>query len=263
MLQNQVVYNEIALRNILGFIPTYFRPPYGYLTPSVASYLGGLGYHLIVWDIDTKDYMNDDPSLIGISKNYFSGNLSAPNGVSGHIELSHDVHAQTAAQLVEYMLQTLASKGYKAVTVGECLGDDPKNWYRDAGGVPSLSTNGVPTRTVVAQNNVGGGSSTSSSSTTPVSSILSSSISATASSVTSSPSLSTSTTPNHTAIAATLSSSTPVISTISSIFIVVHTSTISSTNVAATNTSKSDSNGLRASACMCRLLLAAGVAILI
>jgi hypothetical protein len=32
--------------------------------------------------------------------------------------------------LVEYMLKGLLSKGYKPVTVGECLGDPKANWYR-------------------------------------------------------------------------------------------------------------------------------------
>lgn len=44
--------------------------------------------------------------------------------------IGHDIHNQTANVLVEYMLQGLQAKGYKAVTVGECLGDPKANWYR-------------------------------------------------------------------------------------------------------------------------------------
>jgi hypothetical protein len=32
------------------------------------------------------------------------------------------------------MLQTLQAKGYRAVTVGECLGDPEANWYRSDSG---------------------------------------------------------------------------------------------------------------------------------
>jgi hypothetical protein len=32
------------------------------------------------------------------------------------------------------MLQTLQAKGYRAVTVGECLGDPEENWYRSSSG---------------------------------------------------------------------------------------------------------------------------------
>jgi hypothetical protein len=39
--------------------------------------------------------------------------------------------------LTEYMLSTLTQLGYKAVTVGDCLGDPKENWYRTAGGAGS------------------------------------------------------------------------------------------------------------------------------
>jgi hypothetical protein len=39
--------------------------------------------------------------------------------------------------LTEYMLSTLTQLGYKAVTVGECLGDPADNWYRRADGSAS------------------------------------------------------------------------------------------------------------------------------
>lgn len=32
------------------------------------------------------------------------------------------------------MLKAIKEKGYKAVTVGECLGDAKENWYRVDGG---------------------------------------------------------------------------------------------------------------------------------
>jgi hypothetical protein len=44
--------------------------------------------------------------------------------------ISHDIHNQTSNMLVEYMLQKLLVKGYKPVTLGECLGDPKENWYR-------------------------------------------------------------------------------------------------------------------------------------
>jgi hypothetical protein len=46
------------------------------------------------------------------------------------ITLNHDNHQQTAYYLTDYMLQMVQSKGYRAVTVGECLGDPDANWYR-------------------------------------------------------------------------------------------------------------------------------------
>src|SRR5690606_3825763 len=35
-------------------------------------------------------------------------------------------------KLTQFMIDGALSAGYKMVTVGECLGDAPGNWYRDA-----------------------------------------------------------------------------------------------------------------------------------
>jgi peptidoglycan/xylan/chitin deacetylase (PgdA/CDA1 family) len=139
LVQNQIIYNEMAFRNIFGWVPTYLRPPYGSCddASTCLSTLNSLGYHIITWDVDTKDYLNDDPTLIQNSKNWFAGNVSNPSGGNSYIELSHDIHQQTALTLVSFMLDTLIARGYKAVAVGECMGDPSTNWYRDAGGVPA------------------------------------------------------------------------------------------------------------------------------
>lgn len=144
LVQNQIIYNEMAFRNIFGFIPAYIRPPYGFCasSPTCLSTLNDLGYHIILYDIDTKDYQNDDPAVIQNSKNWFSGNVSNPAGGKSFIELSHDTHQQTALTLVSFMLDTLTARGYKAVTVGECMSDPKTNWYRDAGGVPGAPAPG-------------------------------------------------------------------------------------------------------------------------
>ena len=64
----------------------------------------------------------------------FSGALAASDlSQASHIVLSHDIHEQTAHVLVDFMLETLADYGYRAVTVGECLGDPSENWYRQGG----------------------------------------------------------------------------------------------------------------------------------
>ncbi|KAF8854599.1 glycoside hydrolase/deacetylase [Acephala macrosclerotiorum] len=149
LMQNQVIYNEMAFRNLFGFFPTYIRPPYGYCSGSsgCSDYLNSLGYHIIYWDIDTKDYLNDDPVLILNSEHYFAGNVSSTASGNSYIPLAHDIHQNTALTLVGYMLDTLTARGYKPVTVGECLGDPRANWYRDAGGIPSSATTTIPQTT--------------------------------------------------------------------------------------------------------------------
>jgi peptidoglycan/xylan/chitin deacetylase (PgdA/CDA1 family) len=140
--QAQVIYNEMAFRNLFGWFPTYFRCPY--LDCTVASgcfdLLNNLGYHIINMDIDTLDYMNDAADLIQNSRNIFSNDVSSDSAHNSYIPLTHDIHYQTVINLTAFMIDTLFARGYKPVTVGECLDDPPANWYRDASGTISGNT---------------------------------------------------------------------------------------------------------------------------
>ncbi|UKZ51156.1 hypothetical protein TrVGV298_004912 [Trichoderma virens] len=132
--RTEMIYNEMAFRNILGFVPTYMRPPF--LECSMSSgcieTMEDLGYHIISTNLDTKDYENDDPVLIQKSKDKFSSMQSPDESSHSYIVLAHDVHYQTVITLTKYMIETSRSRGYKLVTVGECLGDPSENWYRSA-----------------------------------------------------------------------------------------------------------------------------------
>ncbi|KAL5343538.1 hypothetical protein BJX70DRAFT_393596 [Aspergillus crustosus] len=131
--RTQLLWNEVALRNILGYFPTYMRPPYSSCTMETGCLndMGDLGYHVVLYDIDTEDYSHDSPDKIQGSKDIFDENLA--RGKLTHkswLVIAHDVHEQTVHNLTKHMLTRLQADGYRAVTVGECLGDPQKNWYR-------------------------------------------------------------------------------------------------------------------------------------
>jgi chitin deacetylase len=131
--QDQMLKNEVALRNILGSFPTYMRPPYSSCLPGSGCRedLGDLGYHIILYDIDTDDYKNDSPNLIQLSKDIFDRFLNAGNSkTNSWLVIAHDAHEQTVHNLTEHMLKTSARLGYRPVTVGDCLRDPRDNWYR-------------------------------------------------------------------------------------------------------------------------------------
>ncbi|EXK30146.1 hypothetical protein FOMG_13785 [Fusarium oxysporum f. sp. melonis 26406] len=129
--QQQIIYNEMAFRNIFGFFPKYLRPPYGTCNrvSGCLDYATKLGYHVINWNLDTKDFENNTPDKIQTSKNTFSNGVSTNAKANAYIELSHDVQEQTAYNLTAFMIKTIKDRGYRAVPVGECLGDARENWY--------------------------------------------------------------------------------------------------------------------------------------
>ncbi|PWY68460.1 chitin deacetylase [Aspergillus heteromorphus CBS 117.55] len=129
----QLLWNEVALRNILGAIPTYMRPPYSSCTEESGCLkdMGTFGYHVILYDIDTEDYSHDSPEAIQSSKDIFDRSLDSRDAFNRPwLVIAHDVHEQTVHNLTEHMLKRLTAEGYRAVTVGECLGDPPELWYR-------------------------------------------------------------------------------------------------------------------------------------
>ncbi|CEJ58107.1 hypothetical protein PMG11_06777 [Penicillium brasilianum] len=131
--QDQMLKNEVAIRNILGSFPTYMRPPFSSCLPGSGCRedLGNLGYHIILYDIDTDDYKNDSPNLIQLSKDIFDRFLNAGDSkTNSWLVIAHDAHEQTVHNLTEHMLKTSARLGYRPVTVGDCLRDPRDNWYR-------------------------------------------------------------------------------------------------------------------------------------
>ncbi|KAI0014063.1 carbohydrate esterase family 4 protein [Xylariaceae sp. FL0662B] len=139
--QNQVIWNEIALNDILGFFPTYLRPPYSICEAACQTMLANLGYHVTYFDLDTEGYLHDDASEIQVSKDIWDDAVDGSSPCEdSYLQIEHDIHYQTVYNLTDYILQSLFDHGYRSVTVGQCLGDPPENWYRaGTGSVPEYT----------------------------------------------------------------------------------------------------------------------------
>jgi peptidoglycan/xylan/chitin deacetylase (PgdA/CDA1 family) len=123
---------ETALVHLLGFYPTYLRPPFASCDWSCQADMADLGYHVVNFNVDTKDFENDSPAAIQTSIDKFAGAVSGDPASDSYIVLSHDTYEQTTDTLLKFMLETVQQQGFQAVTVGECLGDPAQNWYRAA-----------------------------------------------------------------------------------------------------------------------------------
>jgi peptidoglycan/xylan/chitin deacetylase (PgdA/CDA1 family) len=160
--------NEMALRNIVGKIPTYMRPPYSSCLEACQKDMADLGYHISNFDIDTDDYEQAPKGMIQESMNRFKGFLTA-EGTSPDknqwLTISHDIVNMTAYNLTEFMLRTLTDQGYKAVTIGECMNDPVENWYR--------SSDGSKTGSKVSSSSSSSSSSASTQSSSPSASLTS------------------------------------------------------------------------------------------
>ncbi|KAJ8111207.1 hypothetical protein ONZ43_g5676 [Nemania bipapillata] len=117
--QNQIYWNEIAFNDILGYFPTYMRPPYSICpTNTCGSQLATLGYHVVYFDLDTEGYLNDDPIDIQTSKDIWDDTVPGTNPCrSNFLQIEHDIHYQTVYNLTDYVLTSLFKSGYRSVTL--------------------------------------------------------------------------------------------------------------------------------------------------
>ncbi|KAJ4385815.1 hypothetical protein N0V93_010246 [Gnomoniopsis smithogilvyi] len=120
----QIYLNEQALVGVLGIIPTYFRPPYLEWSEETLDVMADLGYHVVTLDVDTRDWEGDYDAA---KQNYLA---ALGWGSDSKLVLAHDIHERTVYDFAEWMIDTAMERGYRLVTVGECLGDPLDNWYR-------------------------------------------------------------------------------------------------------------------------------------
>lgn len=97
-----IIFNEITKESI-----KLFRPPYGNLEKSV---LDRINYPIIMWDIDSYDWLYKDEEIV--YKNIIN------NIKDGSIVLMHDVYI-TSLEALKKVLPELKAMGYVVTTVSE------------------------------------------------------------------------------------------------------------------------------------------------
>ncbi|KAI8584223.1 hypothetical protein K450DRAFT_218723 [Umbelopsis ramanniana AG] len=112
---------EAALEKAIGVKPAFMRPPYGNSNSGTTSTLNSLGYTVVTWNVDSKDYethnLNDELT------NYKNelGPITGPGGIA----LEHDVYQQTVEELTDKAIEYVQGMGYKFATIAECFNSQP------------------------------------------------------------------------------------------------------------------------------------------
>ena len=110
--------NEHIIYTATGRIPRYMRPPYGNVTPHTVQLLQGMGYRIVNWSADTKDYESNNADIsFGLYQKIVQ------QGTSGLIVLDHDIVKSSATQLMPRVVALIRQTGWRMVTVAECMGD--------------------------------------------------------------------------------------------------------------------------------------------
>jgi peptidoglycan/xylan/chitin deacetylase (PgdA/CDA1 family) len=109
------------IKDILGFDPVLFRPPYGATNRKVSLETKRCGLAQILWSTDTLDWQNRNASTVA---------RRAIRGLRpGAIILMHDIHPTTVDAMPK-ILDAIEDKGLTAVTVSELLGGHLKPGWK-------------------------------------------------------------------------------------------------------------------------------------
>ena len=107
---------EKAIYELTDYKTKLFRPPQGYISQSVKDASADLGYDIILWNIDTRDWAHTPAHQI--CENVID------NITTGSIILMHDYisyHSPTPEAL-EQMIPQIIELGYQFVLVSELIG---------------------------------------------------------------------------------------------------------------------------------------------
>lgn len=98
-----------------GYEMKLFRPPEGAVDAKVQSIARELGYSIILWSIDTRDWEHTAPTLIvsNVEKNIDGGDII----------LMHDYVSKpnTTTEALRELIPRLISEGYEFVTVSDLI----------------------------------------------------------------------------------------------------------------------------------------------
>ncbi|CAE6512100.1 unnamed protein product [Rhizoctonia solani] len=109
-----------AIKKITGRTPAFMRPPYGDYNDEVVEKAANNGQTVVIWDFDSKDSIG---ATVAQSKSYYDKTLSEHPG--SILTLNHETIETTAHEVIPYALKKIQEKGYRMVTVAECLGMEP------------------------------------------------------------------------------------------------------------------------------------------
>ncbi|GAA4188693.1 hypothetical protein GCM10022252_24370 [Streptosporangium oxazolinicum] len=114
-IREELGRTQWLVKQVTGVAMILMRPPYGLTDSRVADESRQLGLAQIMWDVDTLDWRDQDPSLVA---------RRATEAGPGSIVLMHDIHSSTV-QAVPRILDELAARGFRFVTMSELYGGRP------------------------------------------------------------------------------------------------------------------------------------------
>lgn len=154
---------EDFIERVTGDRPRYFRAPKGICEEECQANLNSWNYRLIQWEVDPKDW---DYATSGSQEQRVVDSIKIIQEAfeeerDNYLILLHDSLNHTVDHIAPWIIEEsgMREKGYRFVTVAECLGDKEGMYvsgktYGDDAKTPSSSTNSTDVKNEVVKDGV-------------------------------------------------------------------------------------------------------------
>lgn len=113
-IRQELVSTQEEIQKVLGFVPKLLRPPYGAYRNDNLPLFDELGFHVVLWSVDTNDWQrkkSGDAIVRTVSRDTRNGSII----------LFHDRKAETVRVLPQ-IIEELKGRGLQPVTISEMTG---------------------------------------------------------------------------------------------------------------------------------------------
>jgi peptidoglycan/xylan/chitin deacetylase (PgdA/CDA1 family) len=121
-LKDEISRAERAIKGVTGVTTKYFRPPKAWLTQKEKAIIDQMGYKVILWSLNSKDWVtfHDKQITSYILRNIQPGDIILFHDSGGAFTAEGGDRSQTV-KTIPRLVRKLKERGYKFVTISELL----------------------------------------------------------------------------------------------------------------------------------------------
>ncbi|MCM8797083.1 MAG: polysaccharide deacetylase family protein [Candidatus Omnitrophica bacterium] len=127
-LEKEIMDTENIIRQVTGVSPKYFRPPKAWLTTAEKKKIKDMGYRVVLWSLNSKDWVNFDSRHIlrYISRNIQPGDILLFHD-SGGVFTAEGGSRKETVETIPLLADRLRKMGYRFVTISELINGGEDN----------------------------------------------------------------------------------------------------------------------------------------
>ncbi len=124
-LEEEVKYSEHVIKEATGQVTRYFRPPKAWLRKSEKDKINQMGYNIILWSLNSKDWVAFSYRTIVryLVRHVHNGDIILFHDSGGVFKAEGGDRRQTVAA-IPILIKRLRKKGFEFVPIEEILNDD-------------------------------------------------------------------------------------------------------------------------------------------